>query len=318
LVTATAAGLPTVVHVNYSNGTSNSWYPFGTTFRGGASVALGDVNGDGIPDIVVASGISGTSLAGTVQVYDGSTGKLIGTYHPFGAFGGGLDVAVGNITGTGSDQIVVGIQGGGSPDVEVLNGTTGNVIDRFMAYAPAYMGGVSIAVGDTSGSGHDDIVVAPGAGSDGRAVKVYSGQSVAKTTGMPVLISSFVAFPASYTGAVSVAVGNLTAGAADIVVGSQSSNETLKVYRGATLSAASPPTPIFTQNAWAASDTSGVKVALVPNSSANGMDDLVVTDGTGSRTARYLASQLTARGWPTADAEYFIPIPTVNSPIFVG
>jgi hypothetical protein len=59
LAAATAAGPTTEVRVTYSNGTSDTFEPFGGSFTAGATVALGDVTGDGYPDIVVASGNSG-------------------------------------------------------------------------------------------------------------------------------------------------------------------------------------------------------------------------------------------------------------------
>src|SRR5262245_47527091 len=65
LVTATEAGPTTIVRVDYSNGSGYVWTPYGTFFTGGASVARGDVNRDGIDDIIVASG---PGLPGLVRV----------------------------------------------------------------------------------------------------------------------------------------------------------------------------------------------------------------------------------------------------------
>jgi hypothetical protein len=318
LVTATAAGTTTVVRVTYSNGTSYSWDPFGSTYTAGASVALGDVTGDGIPDIVVASGVTGTSMGGTVQIYNGATRKLIASFTPLGGFGGGLDVAVGDVNGDGHADIVVGVMGGGWPVVTVINGATGKVMDQFLAYSTSFGGGVRVGVGDVNDDGYADVVVGPGADANGQLVKVYSGKSILTGTGTPQLLGTLNPFP-NYTGAVSVAVGNLTSGGyADIVVGSQSYSDLFKVYSGASLSVSSPPAPLFTQTAWATVDTTGIKVALVSNAAGNGLDDLIVTNGTGSKTARYLDSQFTTSGWPTTDAEFFTAIPGINSPIFVG
>ena len=315
LAAATAAGPTTEVRVTYSNGTSYTFKPFGSSFKAGATVALGDVTGDGYPDIIVASGDSGT--AGTVHVYNGVTRALIASYTPLGSFGGGLDVAVGDVAGSGRDDIVVGVLHGGYPLVTVLNGATGKAIDQFLAYSTSFKGGVRVGVGEISGAGDADVVVGPGVGQHGLPVEVYSGQSI--LTGTPQLLASFTPFASSYTGAVSVAVGDLTSTSyADIVVGTQSSGEQLAVYSGAALSPTSPPTPLFTQNSWATTDNSGVKVALVPDAAGNGFDDLIVSNGTGSKTARYLNSDLTAEGWPTSDAEFFIAIPGVTTGVYVG
>ena len=319
VLAAVTAGGPatTEVHVTYSNGSNATWDPFGITFTAGGTVALGDVTGTGYPDIIVASGSSGT--AGMVKVYDGVTRALIASYTPLGGFGGGLDVAVGNLGGSGPDDIVVGVMGGGYPMVTVLNGATGKMIDQFLAYSTSFGGGVRVAVGDVSGNGPADVVVGPGAGQHSLPVEVYSGPSIMTGTGTPQVLASFTPFASSYTGAVSVAVGALNSTSfGDIVVGTQGSGEQIKVYSGQSLSTASPPTLLFAQNAWATTDNSGVKVALVPDAAGNGYDDLIVTNGTGSKTARYLDSVLTAEGWPTSDAEFFTPIPGVTSGVYVG
>ena len=144
MAAATLAGPTTVVHVTYSNGASYSWDPFGSNYTSGATVALGDLTGNGIPDIVVASGATGTTMPGTVQVYDGSTRRLIATYTPLGSFGGGLDIAVGDVTGPGQGDIIVGVMSGGWPLVTVINGETGGLIDQFLAYSTSFAGGVRL------------------------------------------------------------------------------------------------------------------------------------------------------------------------------
>jgi hypothetical protein len=313
---ATLAGTVTQVRVTYSNGAAYAWDPFGTKYKSGASVALGDVNGDGIPDIIVASGNSGTT--GTVQVYDGKTRKLVASYTPMGAFGGGLDVAVGDVNGSGQEDIVVGVQSGGWPLVTVLNGATGQITDQFLAYPTSFGGGVQVAAADLNGDGDAEVVVSPGTGANGLPVEVFSGASVATGTANPQPLASFVPF-AGYTGAVSLAVGELTkTGGEDIVLSTQTSGEQFEVYSGQSVVGSSSPKPLFKQNAWAAVDTTGVRVALVTDSSRNGLDDLIVTNGKGNRTARYLNTQLTSTGWPTKDAELFTAIPGVNTPIYIG
>ena len=278
---ATAAGTTTEIKVTYSNGATYTWDPFGSNFTAGATVALGDVTGSGYPDIIVASGNSGT--AGTIQVYDGETRQLVASYQPFGAFGGGLDVAVGDVQDNGHDDIVVGVLSGGSPVVLVLNGTNGQVIDQFLAYSTSFTGGVRLGVGDVNGDGYADVVVAPGNGQHGLPVKVFGGGSIATGTSSPHMLGSFVPFGPGYTGAISVAVGNLTSTSyADIVVGSQSYGNYFRVYAGNALSTTSPPAPVITQTPWSTKDNTGVGVALVGDASNNGYDDLIVTNGTGT------------------------------------
>src|SRR5262249_51664501 len=60
-------------------------------FRGGASVAAGDFNGDGKADIVTGAGPGGGP---NVKVFDGATGQEIQSFFPFDPkFRGGVTVA---------------------------------------------------------------------------------------------------------------------------------------------------------------------------------------------------------------------------------
>src|SRR5262249_53260774 len=52
-------------------------------FGGGVKVAVGDVNGDGTPDLIAAAGPGGNSQ---INVYDGNTGALITSFFPFPGF----------------------------------------------------------------------------------------------------------------------------------------------------------------------------------------------------------------------------------------
>ena len=56
-------------------------------FRGGVSVAVGDVTGDGVPDIVTAPGVGGGPV---IKVFDGVTGAEVRSFYAFDpAFRGG-------------------------------------------------------------------------------------------------------------------------------------------------------------------------------------------------------------------------------------
>src|SRR5207247_9164123 len=89
-------------------------------FNLGAGVASGDVNGDGIADLIVGAGPGGGPR---VAVFNGLDGSLM--YDFFGyesSFRGGVYVSSADFNGDGHADIVLGTGLGGGPRVRVLSG----------------------------------------------------------------------------------------------------------------------------------------------------------------------------------------------------
>ena len=94
----------------------------------------------------------------------------------------------------------------------MFDGATGALVREFMAYAPAFTGGVFVAVADVNHDNFDDIVVGSGAGG-GPHVKVISGRDSS-------VLQSCFAYGPSFTGGVSVASADLDRdGFADVITG---------------------------------------------------------------------------------------------------
>jgi len=187
-----------------------SFTPYPNNFRGGVRVATGDVNGDGIPDLITAPG-AGKS-GGHVKVFDGVTGALESSFVAYPGFLGGVYVAAGDVNGDGRDDIITGPDRGAGPHVKAFDVSTTQVISSFFAYFPGFMGGVRVAAGDVNGDGFADIITAPGAGRSGGHVKVFDGAS-------NTLLSSFLAFP-GFNGGIFVAAGDVNGdGRDDIITG---------------------------------------------------------------------------------------------------
>jgi hypothetical protein len=178
-------------------GPAANFFPYDPSFTGGVRVAVGDVNGDTVGDIITAPGPGGGPH---VRIFNGATGTEIFGFFPYDpGFTGGVFVASGDVNGDGRADIITAPGAGGGPNVRVFSGATGGVLSSFLAYDPAFTGGVTVAAGDINGDGRADIVTGPGAGG-GPLVRVFDGPSSA-------LINSFFAYDPSFTGGVFVAGG---------------------------------------------------------------------------------------------------------------
>jgi hypothetical protein len=208
-VGAGAGGLPAVRAFSPIGGVVREFLAYDAGFRGGVRVAGGDVNGDGVSDIVTAAGRGGGPH---VKVFSGADGSLLASFFAYNpAFAGGVFVATADVNGDGKADVVTGAGAGGGPHVKVFDGAAlaaGNVheLRSFFAYHPAFGGGVTVAAADLDGDGKAEVVTGAGPGG-GPHVRVFSG-----ATG--VVVSSFLASGADFTGGVVVAAGVVGAGPA--------------------------------------------------------------------------------------------------------
>jgi hypothetical protein len=177
-------------------------------FRGGVNVAVADVNGDGVPDVLTGAGKGGGPV---VKAFSGTDGRqLFSTFAFEPTFTGGVSVAAGDLDGDGVAEIVVGAGPGGGPRVRVFRGGTGAVVRDFFAFESTFTGGVNVAVGNFATG--PAIVATPGAGG-GSVVKLFAGSDGS-------LVNSFEVFESAYRSGLNVAVSDANGdGTADVVLG---------------------------------------------------------------------------------------------------
>jgi uncharacterized protein YkwD len=267
-----AGSTPMVTIYDAASGAVKYYFAaYDMNFRGGVRVATGDVNGDGVPDFVVAPG---PGMAPLVGVYDGLTGQVIRSFYAYSpAFTGGVFVAVGDVNGDGYADIITGADAGGGPHVEVFDGATGSLIRSFFAYAPTFRGGVRVAAGDVNGDGYADIITGAGPGG-GPHVEVFDG-----ATGS--VLDSFYAYAPTFSGGVYVSAGDVNGdGLADIVTGAGAGGGPhVRAFSGNDLSLLADffaSTPTF---------TSGIHVRAM-DLTGDGRADIVTATGPGSREVR--------------------------------
>jgi hypothetical protein len=170
----------------FSGASGNLLYNFlgteGGTYMGWSVAGLGDLDGDGIPEIAIGTpyaSVGGNIGVGNVAVRSGATGELIYLFEgqAVGDFLGWSVAGVGDLDGDGVSDVLLGAPNA-SPSglaqagiVEVRSGATGALLYRIEGVErSAYFGKAIASVGDIDGDGIDDFVVgAPDASPDGRS-----------------------------------------------------------------------------------------------------------------------------------------------------
>ena len=223
---AAGSGQGGLVSIFNANGTPRlTFAPYGTGYQGAINVAQGDVNGDGVADLVTGTG---AGVAPHVLVLDGNTLAVISSFYAYAEqFLGGVRVAAGDVDGNGKAEVVTGTGPGSAPNVCVFNGTTGATQQSFYAYAPEYLGGINVAAGDVTGDGKADIITGSGVGVSPHVVVFDSATAQA--------IYSFYAYLPQFKGGVNVGAGDVDGdGKADILTGAGPGGDPhVKVFSGA-------------------------------------------------------------------------------------
>jgi fibronectin-binding autotransporter adhesin len=273
VVTGPDAGHAPVVKLTVNTGQGNdtiSLQAYRNGFRGGVRVAVGDVNGDGVPDIITAPG---PGMGAHIRVFDGRNGNRlrgpIGNFLAYpGMFRGGVFVAAGDVNGDGRADIIVGPDNGAPPLVRVFDGRNGNTLQSFFAYSPFFTGGVRVAAGDVNGDGRADIITGAGPGA-GSHVKVFSGTNLD-------LLRSFFAYDQTFLGGVYVAAGDVNGdSSADIITGAgPGGGPHVRVFDGGSLQ------PLQSFFAFDANFQGGVRVAA-GDVNGDGFADIITGAGPG-------------------------------------
>ena len=256
---------------------------FEPTFRGGVRVAAGDVNSDGTPDIIVATGPGGGPH---VRVFDGQTHETLldfAPYEDFRGFTGGVYVAAGDVDGDGRAEIITAPGAGGGPHVRVFSGESGMLMSKFFAYNTSFSGGVRVAVGDVNGDGVAEIMTGPGMGGGGH-VRVFDAYGTQ--------LSELYPYGTGFQGGVFVAAGDISGDSFDdiIVTPDAGAGPRVRVFdlrSSAMVLEFTPYSPRFTGGVRvAAGDVTGDGVAdIITAPGPGGGPHVKVFDGRGGRLA---------------------------------
>ena len=226
--------------------------PFGASYRGGISVAVAAVSGDGCDDLVVGA----TAGNPDVRVYVGKVfaggsfnaanpnASLLAQFFAYGLnFNVGANVAAGDIEHNGYADIVTGATAG-NPDVHIYRGkdiaqgtfhpSGGSLVAHWFAYGLNFNIGANVAVGDVNGDGYADVVTGATAGNPD--VHIYSGKDIAQGSFNPAgssLLAQFFAYGLNFNVGAFVTVGDTAgSGFGDIITGASAGNPDVRAYSG--------------------------------------------------------------------------------------
>ena len=237
----TSTPLVRVIDPNTGIDRITPFFAYEPKFRGGVHVYGADITGDGIPEILTAPG---PGRPGEVRVFS-RDGTPLPQYNffPYGpGYRGGVEIAVGSITGFGKTEIVTGQDRGGLARVFTVNpgvGVNSVAIRQIEPFGAAYRSGITVATADIGTFSGKTLT---SAGPDGISEMVFgSGPGIQATVreyngvpAKPALVNAFNAIAKGYNRGVSVARLPGATGAADGVLVSAGPRGGAKVqtYRG--------------------------------------------------------------------------------------
>lgn len=208
-VLETIAAIGNRIQVRSNGQIVREFAPFGEQFNDGLDFAIGDLDGNGTWEIVVAQRDRG-ALVGIFNILQG---RLLSPYlAPFGPqVRHGMAVAVAQLSAISRPNIVVGAGRGARPEVRVLDWAGRPTGASFLAYQRSFRGGVHVAAGDVDRDGAEEIITGAGSGG-GPHIRVFSD---ARGT----MEAQFFAFDTSRRNGVDVAATDLDGDGKDEIIG---------------------------------------------------------------------------------------------------
>jgi hypothetical protein len=319
--------------------------PYGNTFKGGVRVATGDLTGDGVDDIVTAPG---WTTVGQVRVYT-EAGVLLTSFDPYGTkFTGGVQVAVGDVTGDGMNDIIT-VPSTGPSLVKVFQPVLVNGVPiynaaqpyrEFLAFPASFVGGAVVAAADMGSTpvangpfdtllldGKAEIVVGSGAGMKA-TVRVFDVSRL--TTLMPKTVprvaGRFTPFSTGrsiFKGGVSLDVARFTASPVpDILVGAGVNGRSMVDVWAWTASANATMYSLATNGTGFAaftdaSSNSPVEVAAMDTTGGGIANQILVAQGPGGTTEQIRAFNVTSAS--PLEVSAFTPLPgSYPDPYFIA
>ncbi len=157
LILTPSAGRETTVVITDTRGRAlRSWLAYRKEFKGGATVAIGDFDGNGLREIMTGPGKGGGPHIRSFKT-DGATWS--GAFFAFDSnTSGGARVAAGDVDGDGKDELVVGSGPGLAPRIRVYDGAM-RLKSEFSLGTVISTTGLKPTLADINGDGKAEILL---------------------------------------------------------------------------------------------------------------------------------------------------------------
>jgi hypothetical protein len=156
----------------YSQGRLKTQFkPYDGRFKGDISIAVADLDNNGTKEIVTGAGSGGGPH---IRIFS-KDGKLLnGGFFAYNKnFRGGVNIAILDLNGDGTKEIVTGAGSGGGPHIRIFSKEGNPVNGGFFAFDQSFSGGVNVAVGNVNQDSQKEIIVCPNQGGGGE-IKIFS------------------------------------------------------------------------------------------------------------------------------------------------
>jgi hypothetical protein len=268
------------------------FYAYEPEFQGGVRIATGDIDNDGVDEIITAPQ-RGREPEIRVFRQDGTELTQYRTMAYNADFMGGVNVAVGDVNGDGNLDIVVAPTFG-QAEVRVFftNPLAPDPVPNspnitFVAFSPMFMGGADVTVADMGAFLNGATINA--ATPDGKAeIIVGSGPGMTTTiqvydmTGPPAIVDTVIPFGGAFSGGVDVQTARVDADLIpDIIVGAgDGGGSQVEIWSGRTDDAPDLLLHSFTTFADVTTFNVHVHTAAVDLNGDDIADKIVVVQGT--------------------------------------
>lgn len=157
IIVSNKSGLPQIrIYSQEGKIKYKEFLAYNENFRDGVNVAVGDINMDGIDEIITSPRSGNNPIK--IFSYDGKI--LDVSIYPFTTnYHGGVNIVTGDINGDGYEEIIASTSVDVVSEVRIYDNKGELLPIQFTPFASDFFGGPSITSGDIEGDGVDEIII---------------------------------------------------------------------------------------------------------------------------------------------------------------